>query len=422
MPVMASVLAAEAAGRLLTPSGYGRRGAAVDPKTYFTAAEIKRGRRYGRPQVLLGLVRGGVEAAVLVALVRRARRLPAPVLVPAPAPVPGPAPEGAALGEPPGRSGTLRAAAAGAGAGAGIALATTLAPLPLSALSRRRAIKVGLITQSWRGWGEDLVKATAIQSAFAAFGGGAIVALARRYPRNWWALAAGSSVVLGAGLAAFAPVVLDPLFNEFVPLPEGPTRDDVLALARAAGVRVGEVFSVDASRRTTAANAYVSGLGPTKRVVLFDTLLDRYDRDEVRVVVAHELGHVRHRDVPRGIAFAALVAGPAALAVQRLGQALAPGRDGTAGAMPALVLATGLVSAPLGLVSSRVSRAIERRADAFSLTLSGAAAAFISFEQKICRQNVADVRPPRLLARLGATHPPTVERIAAAVAHLDPPA
>ncbi len=74
----------------------------------------------------------------------------------------------------------------------------------------------------------------------------------------------------------------------------------MLELARAAGVKVGEVYSVDASRRTTAANAYVTGLGPTKRVVLFDTLLDRYNRDEVRVVVAHELAHVRHRDVPRG--------------------------------------------------------------------------------------------------------------------------
>ena len=69
---------------------------------------------------------------------------------------------------------------------------------------------------------------------------------------------------------------------------------------------VGEVYSVDASRRTTAANAYVTGLGPTKRVVLYDTLLDRYSRDEIRMVVAHELGHVRFRDVPRNVAFAAV--------------------------------------------------------------------------------------------------------------------
>ena len=92
----------------------------------------------------------------------------------------------------------------------------------------------------------------------------------------------------------------------------------MLALARDAGVSVGEVYSVDASRRTTAANAYVTGLGPTKRVVLFDTLLERYTRDEVRIVVAHELGHVRHRDVARGVAFAALTAPATAFAGQRL--------------------------------------------------------------------------------------------------------
>jgi STE24 endopeptidase len=223
-------------------------------------------------------------------------------------------------------------------------------------------------------------------------------------------------VVFGAGLAALAPVLLDPVFNDFTPLPEGETRVDVLGLAEAAGVKVGEVYSVDASRRTTAANAYVTGLGPSKRVVLFDTLLERYDRDEVRVVVAHELAHVRHRDVPRGVAFAALVAGPTALAIQRLSWILAPGQRGTAAALPALALATGVVSAPIGLISSRLSRAIERRADAFSLELSGAADAFVSFERKIAVQNVADLDPPRWLTGLIASHPPTLERIGAAVA------
>ena len=158
-------------------------------------------------------------------------------------------------------------------------------------------MSVGLVTQSWRGWGVDLVKASAIQSVLAARRGSAIIALTRRFPRSWWAPAAAGTIVFGAVFMAVAPVLLDPIFNDFTPLPDGQTRADVLELARAAGVTVGEVYSVDASRRTTAANAYVTGLGPTKRVVLFDTLLDRYNRDEVRVVVAHELAHVRGRDV-----------------------------------------------------------------------------------------------------------------------------
>jgi STE24 endopeptidase len=283
-------------------------------------------------------------------------------------------------------------------------------------ISRRRGIAVGLITQSWRDWAADLLKASAIEGALAAGAGSAAVAVTRRYPRGWWLPASAGSVVFGAGLAALAPVVLDPVFNDFTPLPEGQTRSDVLELARAAGVTVGEVYSVDASRRTTAANAYVAGLGPTKRVVLFDTLLDRYSRDEVRVVVAHELAHVRNRDVVRGVVYAALVAPAAALAVQRLSWALSPER-GTAAALPALALAAVLVGAPTGVIGNRLSRAIERRSDAYSLKLTGAPEAFISFERAIALQNVADLEPPRWLTSLLATHPPTAERIGAAVGY-----
>jgi STE24 endopeptidase len=189
----------------------------------------------------------------------------------------------------------------------------SLPGLPLAALARHRALRVGLATQSWRDWGIDLAKATAIQGGLAAIGSGAVTLAARRWPRGWWLPAAAGSIGFGALLAALAPVVLDPVFNDFTPLPDGDTRQDVLSLAAAAGVSVGEVYSIDASRRTTAANAYVTGLGPTKRVVLFDTLLDRFDRDEIKVVVAHELAHVRHRDVPRSVAFAALTAPAAAL-------------------------------------------------------------------------------------------------------------
>jgi STE24 endopeptidase len=213
-----------------------------------------------------------------------------------------------------------------------------------------------------------------------------------------------------------APVVLDPMFNDFTPLPDGELRSDVLELAQAAGVEVGEVYEVDASRRTTGANAYVTGLGPTKRVVLFDTLVKRFTRDEVRVVVAHELSHVRHRDVIRGVAYAALIAPAAAFAVQRLSWAISPQRD-TPAALPAVGLAAALVATPIGLIGNRLSRALERRADTYSLKLSDAPDAFVSFERAIALQNVADLSPPRWVAGLLATHPSTLERIGAAVAY-----
>jgi STE24 endopeptidase len=288
--------------------------------------------------------------------------------------------------------------------------------LPLSALARHRGRAVGLITQSWRGWALDLVKQMAIEVTLSGGAGATVVALTRRYPRGWWLPVSAGAVALGTLLGALAPVLLAPLFNDFTPLPEGELHSDVLELARKAGVEVGEVYSVDASRRTTGANAYVAGLGPTKRVVLFDTLIDRYSRDEVRVVVAHELAHVRHRDVLRGVVYAALATPAAAIAVQRLSWWLSPQR-GTAAALPALGLAAALVSAPTALIGNRLSRALERRADDDSLTLSGSPEAFISFERAIALQNVADLDPPRWVSSLLATHPTTLERIGAAVAY-----
>ena len=390
--MLLALAAAEGGVRLLSPRERPIEPARIDLHSYFSQAEIDRGARFARPQLALAMSRAAIEVASLGLLVSRfPRRLSGP----------GP---------------LRRPVAAGAATAAGLVVALSLPPLPLRAIGRRRGLAVGLVTQSWRGWAADLLKGTAIETVLAAGAGGAAVAIMRRYPRGWWLPAATGSVLFGAGLAALAPVVLDPLFNDFTPLPEGQTRSDVLELAAAAGVTVGEVFSVDASRRTTAANAYVAGLGPTKRVVLFDTLLDRYTRDEVRVVVAHELAHVRNRDVPRGVLYAALVAPAAGLAVQRMSWALSPER-GTAAALPALALAAAVVGAPTGVIGNRLSRAIERRSDAYSLTLTGAPEAFISFERAIALQNVADLEPPRWLISLLATHPPTAERIGAAVSY-----
>jgi STE24 endopeptidase len=389
LPLVLAASVAEAARRLLSP-----RTPAIEPlpvalSSYFSPEEVARGRAYARPQRALGLVRTAVDLAALSAIVARP-------------------PSGL-------RWAARRPVGGGAGVAAGLSAALLVPTLPLSALSRRRAMAAGLDTQSWAGWFSDLGKALGIQAVLAAGAGAGVVALTRSRPRTWWLPAAGASVLGGGVLAALAPVLLEPVFNDFTPLPEGQTRSDVLELAERAGVKVREVYSIDASRRTTAANAYVSGLGPTKRVVLFDTLLDRYARDEIRLVVAHELGHVRHRDVPRNVLYAALVAPGAALAVQRLSWGLSTER-GTPAMLPGLALAAALVSAPLGLIGNRLSRAVERRADQFALELAGAPQAFVSFERSISLQNIADLDPPRWVSRLLSTHPPTLERIGAAEA------
>ena len=158
---------------------------------------------------------------------------------------------------------------------------------------------------------------------------------------------------------------------------------------------MGEVYSVDASRRTTAANAYVTGLGRTKRVVLYDTLLKDFTPAETRLVVAHELGHVRHRDVPHGLLWAALVAPFGTLAVARAGERLT--RPGTT-SVPAVSLALALFAPAVTTIANQLSRAIERRADAFALDLTGEPDAMVGFERRITHPERRRSRPAALAA------------------------
>jgi STE24 endopeptidase len=371
----------------------------------FDAAEVARARAYRRAQLRLGVASGAARAAVLLALARR--------------PAAGGRGRGARSRRARARPRTAaRVGAVDAVRGAGLVAGLTAVALPFDVAAQRRARDVGLATQTWAAWGVDAVKSAGIGVTLGGAASAALLALIRRAPRSWWLAAAGAGVAGGTTLTLLAPVLLDPVFNRFAPLADGPLRDDVFDLARRAGVRVREVYEVDASRRTTAVNAYVTGLGPTKRVVLFDTLLQRFTPEEARVVVAHELGHVRHRDVHRGLVYMALVAPAALQAAAALARQLRPaGQDADVATLAALALAAGVVGALLGPAAGPLSRTVEVRADVFSLRLTDAPEAFISFERKIVAQNLADPDPPRWLVALGASHPPALRRIGVARAY-----
>ena len=358
--------------------------APVSARSYFSAAQIDRARDFRRPQLALYAATVLIEGGLLVILIRRPPRW---------------MPRRFAL------------------AGAAVSLALTIAPLPVQAIMRQRAVDVGLITQSWGGWAGDVAKSAGIGALLAGGGAGLAGWLARRFGTRWWL--PGSVLVVGAGAAFLyaGPVVLDPLFNRFTPLPAGKTRSEVLDLADKAGVKVGQVYEVDASRRTTAANAYVTGLGPTKRVVLYDTLLKDFTGAETRLVVAHELGHVHYRDVPHGLLYVLLVAPLGVLAITRLADEWAGGDRRRW--VPALALAVGVVSTPVTIVSNQLSRRIEARADAFALRLTHETRPFIGFQERIAVRNVADPDPPEWITALLATHPTPVERIGIAKAYAD---
>ncbi|MDX6671933.1 MAG: endopeptidase [Solirubrobacteraceae bacterium] len=388
--LVAVVVVAEGAVLLLRPRAGVIEPAPVSVGRYFTPAQVQKARDYGRPQLALYGASVLVEGALLIFLIRRPPR---------------------AL-----RRRRRRPVLAGAAAGAALSAGLTLATLPIGAVMRQRSLDVGLATQAWGDWAVDVGKSLAIGGALAGAGAALLLGLQRRVPRHWWAPASAGVVAVGAAFLYAGPVVLDPIFNRFTALPPGQTRSDVLELARQAGVKVGQVYESDASRRTTAANAYVTGLGSTKRVVIYDTLLKNFTRDETRLVVAHELGHVHYDDVPRGLLFLALVAPFGMFAVQRLSGRFAPGAQGTAAVLPAVVLSLALVSGAVTTISNQLSRRVEARADTFSLQLTHAPEPFISFERRIALRNLSDPDPPKWIVWLLSTHPPTIERIGTAVA------
>jgi STE24 endopeptidase len=302
----------------------------------------------------------------------------------------------------------------GAAAGAGISLVLVATGLPVRAWMRERALDVGLATQSWPDWAVDVLKAAGIGAVTAAVGGLIAVALVRRFPRRWWAPGALLVIAYGVVTIWLYPILIDPIFNDFQPLPKGELRSDVLRLAERAGVDVGEVYRVDASRRTNAANAYVVGLGHSKRVVLYDNLIEDFPPAQVQTVVAHELGHQKHDDLLRGLAWLAIVAPAGTFLVQALAERFRAREPlGTPAALPAIALAIALVSLGLGWASNVLSRRVEARADSFALQLTRDAPDFIAFQRRLAIQNVSDPDPPELWHVLFGTHPTTLERIGA---------
>lgn len=392
-----AVVAAGAATLILRPRSGLIEPAAVDAAAYFSKAQLDRASEFRDVQRLIGLGGLAVSGGTLALLALRPPRRVAELL------------------ERAGR----RPVAGGAVVGAGLSLALVVTGLPLSLWAHERAVDVGLSTQSVGPWLGDVGISAAIGAVVGALGGAVGIALLRRFPRRWWLPAAGVVTGFAVLVIYVSPILIDPLFNDFEPLPRGELRSEVLSLADRSGVDVGEVYRVDASRRTTAINAYVGGVGHTKRVVLFDNLIEDYPPDQVRSVVAHELGHVHNHDLPRGLLWIAIVAPAGMLLVQRLAELMA-GRHGLGAgverrpgpaALPAVALALSLVSFGMACAGNALSRPVEARADSFALERTRDPEAFIRLERSLAIRNIGDPDPPALYQALFGTHPTTVERI-----------
>jgi STE24 endopeptidase len=399
LAAVAMIVVAEGAAWLLRPGEEPIEPLPVAEADRFEEAQLERARSYRSGQRWLFAASLGAQGIVLVAL---------------------------AFGRPAAARRALarlgaRPVAGAAVAGAGIAIAVELASLPPGIAAHERAVDYGLSTQAIGPYLWDVARAGAITAAIAAAGSALLIALVRRFPRQWWVPGAVAVTGLAALFAWVAPVVLGPIFNRFEPLPEdSELRAEVVELADRAGVDVGEVYRVDASRRVTTLNAYVGGLGSTKRVVLYDNLIEDAERRELRSVVAHELAHVANHDIPRGLAFVALVTPFGLLFARELGGAVARrsgAEPGTPAGLPAQLLALALAAMALTVVGNQLSRQVEASADDFALELTDDPRALIDLQLRLADANLSDPDPPGLVNFLLGTHPTKVERIGAALAY-----
>jgi STE24 endopeptidase len=290
-----------------------------------------------------------------------------------------------------------------------VVAALDLASLPLDVWSgwvRERSW--GFSTQTLGGWFGDQAKGIAVSLVLAALAWLGVVGLGRAFP-SWWVVPAALAAALVVAFLLFvSPIVLEPIFNTFRPLDDDALAARLHALAETAGAPVREVLVADASRRTNKVNAYVSGLGASRRVVVWDTLLDAVDGAGVALVVAHELGHRRLRHVAK--LTAAAMAGAALVVIAlRIVVTTPHPRD-----LPLVVLVMLGAQLILGPPLAALSRRFERQADLFALRTTGELGTFEHVMTMLARRNLGDLMPPRLAYYLLFTHPTAPERLALA--------
>jgi STE24 endopeptidase len=364
----------------------------LDARDYFTPDALERIASFRGVSRVLLLATLGVQIAVLAALVWKADVL---------------ADWLGSVGRGRIRTGVL--------VGVAVACSFWLVALPLAGVSHWWRRRYGLSEQGYGGWLRDQTVALAVEAVLVAGAVAGAMWLASRLGGSWW-LAGAPALAAAAVLFTLAqPLVVQPLFNRFEPLADARLTARIERLGRAEGVRVEKVLVADASRRTTTANAYVAGLGPTKRVVLYDTMLDgRFTHDEIVAVAAHELAHVARSHLWKGLAWFALLAVPGVFLVAWVTEHR--GGLGDPALVPlgvATAFAFVLLAQPLG---NLVSRRYEAEADWLALEATKDPDAAVALERRFVLTSLADPDPPVWVKDWLGTHPAPLERIAMAEA------
>jgi STE24 endopeptidase len=278
--------------------------------------------------------------------------------------------------------------------------------------------RYGLSRQAIGAWLVDQLKGMAIGFVLGAAAANVLYALIARFGDAWWLPAGLAFAAMIVGLANLAPVIVLPLFYSVKPLSRDELRQRLLALADRAGARVLGAYEWGLGSKTSRANAALTGIGHSRRILVSDTMLSQYSDEEIEVVLAHELAHHVHGDIWKGIALETVLVMAGFYCASRVLEIVGPiaglyGPDDVAG-LPILLIAAGAVSLVMLPLARAMSRAYERRADRFALTMTRNAPAFVSVMKRLAAQNLAEEEPSRLVQWLFYSHPPIRERIAAA--------
>src|SRR5436305_7378969 len=276
--------------------------------------------------------------------------------------------------------------------------------------------RYGLSTMTLPAWLADLFKGLVLSLILEALAVEVIYVLLATQPQTWWLWTALILLFFTVVMANLAPVLILPIFYKFTPLPEGELTRRLLALAERAHTRVRGVFSLQMSRKTTAANAALMGLGNTRRIVIGDTMLDRYKPDEIEVVLAHELGHHVHHDIWKliitqsiltlGGLYLVNVVLHWAVNTQHIYTSLAD--PATIPLLLALMGVFGLIVMPIG---NGLSRAIEYQADEYAMQSTKMVEPFKSAMTRLANQNLSEAEPSPIIEFLFHDHPSINKRL-----------
>lgn len=270
----------------------------------------------------------------------------------------------------------------------------------------------GFSTQSLGSWWQDYLKTSAIDLFLSTSGVLLFFFILTHWPKFWWVIGAAFLAFWLVLQNALWPVIIAPIFNNFVSVKDPAVIDVVIGLANKAGIQVKEVLVMDASQRTTLVNAYFTGLGKTKQIVVYDNLLNNYPLDKVSTILAHELGHWQKGHIIQGLALGIignfLVWGFLVFFLREFKSVDGFYLPQMWAGLQLFIMLILFITNPL---QSYASREMEKQADCFVLELTGDSKAAVSMQIDLTLKNKADISPPNFIVWFEYTHPPVLSRI-----------